>query len=70
MAVSVLSGAVIHKDDGRSNVMYKEKCDSCGYVNGSTKSTPFTSAKTTGSTYSSSFVCPKCKNRQDVKIKH
>lgn len=70
MTISVLSGAVIHKDDGKSTVMYKEKCESCGYVSGSTKNTPFSSAQTTGSVYSSSFVCQKCKKRQEVKIKH
>lgn len=70
MAVSVLCGAEIHKDDGKSSVMYKEKCESCGHVSGSTKNTSFSSAQTSGSTYSSSFVCQKCKSRQKVQIKH
>lgn len=70
MAVSVMCGAVIHKDDGRSSVMYKEKCEACGYVDGSTTNAPFTSAQTTNSVYSSSFVCPKCRNKQEVKIRH
>ncbi len=67
MAAVVISGAVITKDDGRSG-MYKEKCESCGYVSGTTKN--FSSGGSGNSVMSSSFVCHKCKNRQDVKIKH
>ena len=70
MAISVLSGAVIYKDDGKSPVMYKEKCESCGHVSGSTKNTSFTSANTTNSVFSASFVCTKCKKKQEVKIRH
>ena len=70
MAISVLSGAVIHKDDGNSSVMYKEKCEACGHVGSSTKNTPFTSANTTNSVFSASFVCPKCNKKQEVKIRH
>lgn len=70
MAVTVLSGAVIYKDDGISMVMYKEKCEKCGYISDSTKNTPFSSAQTTNSIFSTSFSCIKCHSKQDVRIKH
>lgn len=67
MSASVLSGAVLVSDNG-SSARYKEKCESCGHVGSSTKN--MNSSGSGHSTFSSSFVCPKCRNRQEVKIQH
>jgi len=69
MAASVVCGAVIVNTRG-TDVTYKEKCESCGYVSGSTKHAPINSSRNMHSTFSSSFMCPKCHKRQEVKIAH
>jgi rubredoxin len=68
MAVA-LSGCVIIKQDVRgssASIVYKKKCESCGYVDNSTTSTSVSNSS--GSTYRSSFTCPKCRKNNSIQI--
>ncbi len=59
---AALQGAVIVATDG-NKVSYQRKCDACG----SLKPGKTTVYRNNG-TYSSSFVCDKCKYQQPIKI--
>lgn len=68
MAVA-LSGCVIIKQDNRgssSSIVYKKKCEFCGFVENSTTSTSVSNSR--GSTYRNSFHCPKCKKNNSIQI--
>ena len=67
MAATVLNGAVLVSDTGTS-ATYKDKCESCGYVGSSTKH--MNSSGSGHTTFTTSFKCPKCGKRQEIKIKH
>ena len=67
MAATVLNGAVLVSDTGTS-ATYKDKCESWGYVGSYTKY--MNSSGSGHTTFTSSFKCPKCGKRQEIKIKH
>jgi hypothetical protein len=64
MPAVALTGAVIIEQKGNT-IRWKKKCEKCGWVDSSTTSQ---SAPSRNATSSSGFSCPKCKNRQNVKI--
>lgn len=59
-----LQGSVVVGTRGKSLVLWKKKCERCGYVEGGVT----TSNISRGSTYHSSFMCPKCKHFQKIAI--
>lgn len=67
MAATVLCGAIIVSDNG-SSARYKDKCESCGYVGSSIKN--MNSSGNGHTIFTSSFMCPKCRNRQEIQIQH
>ena len=63
MAIA-LTGCVV-VDQNKMTMRYKKKCEMCGYLEpGQT----LTALIKPGSKYSSSFLCPKCKKRNNVII--
>jgi len=68
MAVA-LTGCVIIKQEERgpdAHVIYKKKCEHCGWVDNCGTSTMVPDRSTSG--INTSFKCPKCKARNDLKI--
>jgi len=59
----VLQGAVIISHENQK-LKWKKKCEKCGWVNNSYTLQGFTHSPSV--TFNSSFICPKCKNRQKV----
>jgi hypothetical protein len=59
---SALSGAVIVSQDG-TRMVYRKKCESCGHVEPGT-----TSGSVPSGTLRTSFVCSKCRSRQEIEI--
>lgn len=57
-----ISNAVIVEDNHKNNVVYKKKCDDCGYVD------PGTVSVNPGS-FTSGFYCPDCKENKIVELK-
>ena len=57
-------GCIVIREDGNT-IIYRKKCDRCGFVDGNqvhgSKPSP-------GSHLSASFFCPSCKNLQDVRL--
>lgn len=72
MAVVALCGAVIFKDDGKTSVMYQEKCERCGHVDNTRKNTPFNSSSNSSGVqiWTSRHTCKKCRYAQDIRIRH
>ena len=58
-----LSGCVITEQNGR-HILFQKKCEYCGYV-----APGDTSLGLGGGTWNSSFQCPKCKKRVEIKIR-
>lgn len=63
-----IEGAVIVEQDGTPHYSYYKKCESCNYVQDNIKINQSGGGMGT-STFTSSFLCPKCKTSQSVKIK-
>ena len=57
-----VSNAVIVEDNHENNVVYKKKCDSCGYVESGTH------VISPGS-ITSSIYCPNCQETKKVELK-
>ncbi len=56
-----ISNAIIVEDNHKDNIVYKEKCDTCGYIS------PGTISSNPGS-FTSGFYCPNCKENKVIKI--
>lgn len=57
-----IANAIIVEDNHENNVVYKKKCDSCGYVE------PGTFSTNPGS-FIGGFYCPNCKETKRIEIK-
>lgn len=64
MAIA-LKGAIIIAEKG-TTMVYKRKCEKCGWIDTSTVQATAPSSRNAKT--SSSFSCPKCRNRQSVEI--
>jgi predicted RNA-binding Zn-ribbon protein involved in translation (DUF1610 family) len=63
---AAIQGAVLTKNTG-VEFQYRYKCESCGWVESSTLG----GYEPVGGGYLSTvFWCPKCKNRQEVRIEY
>ena len=56
-----ISNAIIVEDNHEDMVVYKKKCDTCGYVE------PGTITTTPGS-FTGGFYCPDCEEQKVIKI--
>ncbi|MGM9552635.1 MAG: hypothetical protein ACI3XA_10315 [Clostridia bacterium] len=57
-----ISNAIIIEDNHENKVVYKKKCDSCGYTE------PSTTVTTPGS-FTGGFYCPNCEETKKVELK-
>ena len=65
MPAIALTGAVIIEQKEHDNtIRWMQKCEKCGWVENGTHTQ---AAPGRGSTSSTSFTCPECKGRQDVR---
>ena len=58
-----ISGAVITSDDGKK-ITYLDKCENCHHIG----TVRHTRTLNVGGSISSSYYCPKCKTRNQVRI--
>lgn len=57
-------GCIIIREDGNA-IVWKEKCESCGYV-GPTQH--HSSKPGSGTILNTGFYCPNCRRNQEVRI--
>jgi hypothetical protein len=66
MAAVAISGAVVVRQVGKE-YSYRQKCDSCGWVDSITRSA---SEDNFGGYLSSTTFCSKCHKASDMRIEH